>query len=161
MAGPPFVNELHKNLTAKRDKGSPEWEPIINNGSTVRFMASESALDKPKGAWGDTKIIYLQHATDPIVWFSQDLLFTQPDWLKEGQRGPGITTDFVWVPIVTMWQMAADLPAAGSVKDGFGHNYAASENVDAWSALTKPANWSLEKAQQLKDYFANKQYEGA
>lgn len=161
LAGPPFVNELHKNLEANRDAGSPQWQPIINNGTTVRFTGYEDALNKPTGTWGNTKIVYLQHATDPIVWFSQNLLFTQPDWLKPGQRGPGLTADFVWVPVVTMWQMAADLPAAGSVKDGFGHNYAASENVDAWSALTKPANWSAEKANQLKEYFAKVKYEGA
>lgn len=161
LAGPPFVNELHKSLEANRDAASPAWQPNINNGTTVRFTSFEDALNKPTGQWGNTKIVYLQHATDPVVWFSQDLLFTSPDWLIKGQRGPGLTADFVWIPIVTMWQMAADLPAAGSVKDGYGHNYAASENVDVWSALTKPANWSAEKAMQLKEYFKTVKYEGA
>lgn len=161
LAGPPFVNELHSTLEAKRDAGSPAWQPIINNGTTVRFMASEGALNVPTGNWGPTKIAYLQHATDPVVWFSQNLLFTEPDWLKPGQRGPGIVEDFVYVPIVTMWQMGVDLPAAGSVKDGFGHNYAASENVDVWSAITAPASWSAEKATKLKDYFITVTYEGA
>lgn len=161
LAGPPFVNELHKTLTANRDPGSPEWQPIVNNGTTVRFTGYENALYKPTGQWGNTKIVYLQHATDPIVWFSQDLLLSSPDWLKQGQRGPGLTPDFTWVPIVTMWQMAADLPAAGSVKDGFGHNYAASENVDCWGVLTNPKDWSPEKAQRLKDYFSKIKYEGA
>lgn len=161
LAGPPFVNELHKSLEANRDAGSPEWQPIVNNGTTVRFTAYENALNKPTGTWGNTKIVYLQHATDPVVWFSQDLLLNSPDWLQKDQKGPGLTADFVWVPVVTMWQMAADLPAAGSVKDGFGHNYAASENVDVWSALTNPINWSPQKAQLLKDYFAKVKYEGA
>lgn len=161
LAGPPFVNEMHNDLEAKRDSGSPAWQPIINNGTTVRFTSSEDALSKPTGTWGNTKIVYLQHATDPIVWFSENLLFTEPDWLKKGQRGPGLTPDFVYVPVVTMWQMAADLPAAGSVKDGFGHNYSASSNVDAWSALTNPANWTAEKAKTLKEFFAKQKYEGA
>ena len=161
LAGPPFVNELHSALEAKRDEGSPAWQPIVNDGTTVRFMASEDALNKPTGTWGPTKIVYLKHATDPVVWFSQNLLFTEPDWLKQGQRGPGIVEDFVYVPIVTLWQMGADLPAAGSVKDGYGHNYSASENVDVWGALTMPANWSIEKANILKEYFKTITYEGA
>lgn len=161
LAGPPFVNELHNTLEQNRDAGTPAYLPIVNNGTTVRFTGAEDALGKPTGKWGNTKIVYLQHATDPVVWFSQNLLFTEPDWLKKGQRGPGITEDFVYVPIVTMWQMAGDLPAAGSVKDGFGHNYAASENVDAWSALVNPQGWSAEKAKALKAYFEKVVYEGA
>lgn len=161
LAGPPFVNELHRSLENSRNSDSPAWQPIINNGSTVRFTSSEDALDKPAGNWGKTKIVYLQHATDPIVWFSQDLLARSPDWLEKGQRGPGITKDFVWVPIVTMWQMAADLPAAGSVKDGFGHNYAVTSNIDIWSALVNPEGWTAEKTEQLKKLLVNKKYEGA
>lgn len=152
LAGPPFVNELHKELEAKRDPGSPIWLPIVNNGQTVRFTAAENELDKPVGKWGRTKIIYLQHATDPMVWFSRDLLWSEPDWLKPGQRGPGITEDFKWVPIVTFWQIAADMPAAGAVPPGLGHNYAASSNVDAWAALTQPAGWSSAKANSIKHY---------
>ena len=155
LAGPPFVNEMHKELERKRDVGSPAWLPIINNGQTVRFTAAENELNKPTGVWGNTKIVYMQHATDPMVWFSKDLLLSEPDWLKEGQRGPGITADFAWVPLVTFWQIAADMPMAGNVAPGYGHNYAASSNVDAWAALTQPTGWSEEKANTLKHYVQN------
>lgn len=161
LAGPPFVNILHKSIVENRDAGSPAWQPIYNDGKTVRFYASKDALSVPKGQWGNTKIVYLQHATDPVVWFSKDLMFKYPDWLKEGQRGPGIIKDFVWVPIVTFWQMAGDLPAAGSVKDGFGHNYSTSENVDTWSAISSPEGWTAAKDARLKAYFASKKYAGA
>jgi uncharacterized membrane protein len=161
LAGPPFVNELHTRLENERDSNSPEWQPIINNGTTVRFVASENALSLPSGQWGSTKIAYLQHATDPVVWFSQNLLLEEPDWLKQGQKGPGIIEEFVWIPIVTMWQMAADLPAAGSVKDGYGHNYSTDENIYIWSALTNPPEWTKEKENQLIEYFSTITYEGA
>lgn len=155
LSGPPFVNEMHKELERKRDAGSPAWLPVINNGQTVRFTAAENELNKPTGVWGNTKIVYMQHATDPMVWFSKDLLLSEPDWLKQGQRGPGITDDFIWVPFVTFWQIAADMPMAGNVAPGYGHNYAASSNVDAWAALTQPAGWSEEKANTLKQYVQN------
>ncbi len=158
LAGPPFVNDFQNSLENARDVGSPAWQPIINNGTTVRFTGNENALTKPTGKWGDTKIIYLQHATDPVVWFSPDLLLSKPDWLKAGQRGPGITKDFRWVPIVTMWQMAADVAAGGSVPDGFGHNYSVLSNLDAWVALTNPPDWSQTKADAYKEYFSKAQY---
>ena len=28
-------------------------------------------------------MLFLQHASDPIVWWSEDLLFNRPDWLRE------------------------------------------------------------------------------
>lgn len=158
LAGPPFMNRLHKEIEADRDPKSPLWQPIVNNGRTVRFTAKEDALDKPTGTWGNTKIIYLQHASDPVVWFSGDLLYKSPEWLEQGQRGPDIIDAFVWIPVVTMWQVAADLPVASAVPNGYGHEYAPESNIDSWAALTQPEGWTEEKAKALKAYFSNAGY---
>jgi uncharacterized membrane protein len=154
MAGPPFVNDLHKELTADRDPGSPASLPVYQDGRTVRFTAEVDALSEPTGQWGDTKVVYLQHASDPVVFFSWDLAFSYPDWLLDGQRGPEISPDFVWVPIVTMWQVALDLPAAGSVPQGFGHLYSVGANTAAWAGVTQPDGWTADDTQRLKDFLS-------
>jgi len=152
MAGPPFVNDLHKELTKDRDPGSPASLPVYQNGRTVRFTAEVDALGEPTGKWGDTKVVYLQHASDPVVFFSWSLAFEEPEWLLDGQRGPEISPDFVWVPIVTMWQVALDLPAAGSVPQGFGHLYTVGANAAAWAGVTQPDGWTADDTQRLKDF---------
>lgn len=149
MAGPPFVNKLHGALVADRDSGSPASLPIYENGRTVRFTAEEDALDIPTADWDHTKIVYLQHASDPVVFFSSDLAFSYPAWLREGQRGPDVSDKMVWLPIVTMWQVAVDLPGAGSVPEGYGHLYSKGANADAWIGLTEPANWTEADSEAL------------
>ena len=101
-----------------RDRGEfdtffAEWRRWFTDETDV---ASRSAAD-----WGDTRLLYLQHASDPVVFFTPDLLLDKPDWLAENQRGAGLSEDFVWVPFVTVWQVLTDMTAATSVPDGYGH----------------------------------------
>ena len=154
MAGPPFVNDLHKELTEDRDPGSSASLPVYQDGRTVRFTGEEDSLAVPIATWDDTKVAYLQHASDPVVFFSWDLAFEEPDWLKPGQRGPDISDNFVWTPIVTMWQVALDLPAAGSVPEGFGHLYTVGANAAGWAGVTTPESWTPEDTTALSDFLA-------
>jgi uncharacterized membrane protein len=78
-----------------------------------------------------------------VVFFSQDLALTAPDWLiEDDQRSPDVSDKMVWVPLVTMWQVALDLPAAGSTPEGFAHLYKLTENAQAWIAVTQPDGWT-------------------
>src|SRR5699024_10034448 len=79
----------------------------------VRFTAQQYGLDKGGGNWGPTRLVYLQHGSDPVVWFNQRLAFERPEWLEADQRAPDVTEEMAWYPIVTMWQVLLDLPAAG------------------------------------------------
>ena len=114
MIGPPFVNDLHARLEAGRDAGSPASLPVYEDGRTVRFANAEGGLDQGGATWGPTRVAYLQYASDPTVFFSSDLAFTEPDWLKEGQRGPDVAPTMDWFPLVTMWQVLLDMPARRS-----------------------------------------------
>jgi uncharacterized membrane protein len=154
MAGPPFVNELHKELTDDRDPGSPASLPVYQDGRTERFTGEVDSLGEPAATWDDTKVVYLQHASDPVVFFSWDLAFREPDWLKEGQRGPDVSDTFIWIPIVTMWQVALDLPAAGSVPEGFGHLYTVGANVAGWAGVTEPEGWTSEDTVNLSTFLS-------
>jgi uncharacterized membrane protein len=56
----------------------------------------------------------------------------------------------VWIPLVTFWQVTADMPLATGVPDGHGHNYHR-EFVDGWATILQPAGWAPDKAEQLRD----------
>lgn len=152
LTGPPFVNDMWNEITDDRDGGSPAWLPIYQDGRTVRFTSLDNALDVPRGEWDDTKIVYLQHASDPVSFFSPDLAFSEPDWLKEGQRGPDVSAQMAWFPLVTMWQVALDLPAAGNVPAGHGHLYTSSEYLNAWLGVTQPEGWTASDTDALRDH---------
>jgi len=154
MAGPPFVNDLHKELTEDRDPGSPASLPVYQDGRTVRFTGEADSLGAPTATWDDTRVAYLQHASDPVVFFSWDLAFSEPDWLKDGQRGPDVSDTFIWIPIVTMWQVALDLPAAGSVPEGYGHLYTVGANATGWAAVTQPEGWTSDDTANLSDFLS-------
>ena len=151
LTGPPFVNTLWSDLTQNRDAGSPATLPVFEEGRTVRFTARENALDTPSGTWGDTRLVYLQHASDPIVFFSPGLAFNSPEWLEDGQRGPDVSDRMAWVPLVTMWQVFGDLPGAGGVPAGFGHLYTGGEYLDGWVGIAAPEEWTETQNQELSE----------
>lgn len=148
MSGPPFVNDLHTQIVTSRQPGSPEWLPIYRGGSTVRFVSEEGFADTP-GPWGPTRIVYLKHGSDPVVNFTPSLAWEAPDWLKDGQRPPDVSSQMGWFPLVTMWQVAADLPGAGSIPVGFGHLYSRRANVASWVAVINPPGWTPERTAEL------------
>ncbi len=154
LVGPPFVSELWNQLVEGRQAGTPPWLPVYEDGRTVRFTGDEDALDIADDTWGPTRVAYLHHASDPVVFFSPDLILTPPAWLEEGQRGPGLAQDFVYVPLVTFWQMAFDLAGAGNVPVGWGHMYSPEANGSSWAAVTRPVGWTAADTRALRDYLA-------
>lgn len=162
MVGPPFVNELWNELVENRDPGSSPSTPVYQGGRTVRFTNEENALDLPgdEDEWGETRVVYLQHASDPVVFFSQSLFFNQPDWLLDGQRGVEISQDFHYARLITGWQVMMDLPAAGSIPEGYGHLYTSQANAEAWIAVTRPEDWTAAKTERLMDSLADRDPEG-
>ncbi len=149
MVGPPFVNPMHADLVAGRDPGSPPWLPVVSNGRTVRFTTEKNALGEPTAPWGPTRLAYLQHGSDPVVFFSPDLAWSKPDWLQPGQRAPDVSGRMTWFPLVTLWQTLLDLPAAESVPDGYGHLYSIRANLQSWAAVTNAPGWTQADTDRL------------
>ena len=149
MVGPTFLNDMHARLENGRDAGSPASLPVYERGRTVRFADEQNGVEGPEGPWGPTRVVYLQHASDPVVFFSSDLAFSRPEWLADGQRGPDVSLTMGWVPLVTMWQVLLDMPGAGEVPTGYGHMYSARANLDGWAAVTRPPGWTPERAAAL------------
>ncbi len=148
FSGPTFNNTIWTELTRQRDPGSPEWLPIYDSGENVRFVARPDDLDRPDRPWGTPRVVYLQHASDPIAWWNPDLLFTRPDWLKE-PPGYDRTARMKWVPVVTFLQVSADMAVAVDVPDGHGHVYV-KDVANGWAAVLQPPGWTPEKTERLR-----------
>jgi uncharacterized membrane protein len=150
FAGPPNFNTLFREFTDNRDAGSIEAAPVYRDGRTVRFDDQPGSPVQPESApWNGPRVLYLQHPSDPIVWWSPRLLLTEPDWLRE-PRGHDVLGAVRWVPFVTFWQVTADLPFATEVPEGHGHKYT-SEYVDAWATVLQPAGWTDAEAARLRE----------
>lgn len=148
LEGPTFVNPLRNEFTDNRDPRSPAWLPVYEGGRTVRFEDRPGDFDAVPGTWARPRVAYLQNATDPISFFSLDLLWKRPDWLDE-PRGPDVSPDMRWIPVVTFWQAAADLAFSTGVPDGHGHSYGV-HAVDGWVAAAAPPGWTPSDTARLK-----------
>ena len=150
-SGPPFRNDSWMRVTAERDPGTPAWLPEFRGGSVVRFMNQEHGLDRGDAEWGNFRIAFLQYASDPITFFSPGAAWREPAWMRE-PRGPDVSPDLRWFPVVTMLQLAADM-MVGTAPTGFGHEYAPGHYIDAWLALTEPGGWSEPELERLRGLF--------
>jgi len=90
----------------------------------------------------------MMHPSDPIVWWSPHLIFSQPDWMGE-THGSDVLQGMFWLPFVTFWQVTADLPFATGVPAGHGHKYT-SEYVDGFNAIMQPAGVTSQELTDLR-----------
>jgi uncharacterized membrane protein len=152
--GPTNSNALWQRFVAGRDRGTPEWLPVYQNGQTVRFANSPADLNQPSPAWAQPRVGYLQNASDPIVWWSWQLAFHRPGWLT-GRRGPDVISAMHWYPVVTFWQVTADLALSTAVPPGHGHSYGMLDGASAWASIIPPPGWTAERTEALAGRLAN------
>lgn len=155
LAGPPFASRIWRSITNRRNPGTPEWLPQFRDGSYVRFTAQENALEIQDAYWGPLRVVYLQYASDPITFFDPASFYRQPDWMKT-PRGPDVSPDLRWYPVVTFLQLALDLAVATTAPVGFGHVYAAENYIDAWKEVANIDYWSPVETDRLKEFFIAK-----
>lgn len=148
--GPPNFSPLWGRFVGQREPGSPEHRPIYDDGRTVRFAASAADLDVPPAPWEQPRVVYLQQASDPVVWWSPQLLLRRPDWLEE-PRAPDVLTDVHWFPVVTFVQVTVDLLNGYAIDlDGYGHRYGG-VILDAWLAIAPPPGWDDDARPGIED----------
>jgi uncharacterized membrane protein len=138
--GPPFMSPIWQELVEQRDPDSPVWLPEVGAGEQVRFANGRHQLVAPFPEWVQRRMLYLDHGSDPVTWWSPGLAWTHPEWL-EGERAPDVSDQIVWLPVVTFLQTAVDLANAQSVPVGHGHRYGATI-ADGWAALLPPPGWT-------------------
>jgi uncharacterized membrane protein len=152
FAGPPNFNTLFRQFSDHRDPGSPEVQPVYQDGRIVRFANDPTTAIPPAGqSWSGSRILYLMHPSDPIVWWSPHLIFSEPDWISE-PPGKDVLKGMFWVPFVSFWEVTADLPFATGVPAGHGHKYTA-EYVDGWNVVMR-AGLSAQNLASLRKIIA-------
>ncbi|GGC72682.1 membrane protein [Hoyosella rhizosphaerae] len=151
LVGPPNFAQPWKRITEERDPGSYERLPVIDGGRNIRFASDPADTDLPV-TWEKGRILFWQHPTDPITWWSSDLLLSRPDWLRE-PLGPGVDPGMRWLPFVTFWQVTLDMVFATDVPSGYGHTYG-SEAVSLWAEIIDPPSWSDEATERARHAMA-------
>lgn len=136
--GTPGITPMWKQLTASRRAGSPEIAPVIDGGRHIRFVTQPQDLTRDfygglYEPWESPKVVYVQHASDPVVWWGTHLLTKEPTWMRE-RVGFDVTSVIRWYPWITFWQIAADMPLSTHVPGGYGHAYH-DEMVAVWAAV--------------------------
>jgi uncharacterized membrane protein len=132
LIGPPSFDLTWQKLVDGRDPGSPIWKPRYGAGALARVAATDQDLTDPSLTWRtDNRIIYLVHASDPIVAWTAD----HPAWLDP--RGPDVSRWMIAWPLVSVWQASVDQFAANSTPPGHGHVYD-QVVVTAWSQILGP-----------------------
>ena len=157
--GTPNFTPLWRELTGSRHHGSPEIAPVVDGGRHVRFVTQPADLTQDiygrvYGTWTGAHVVYAQHASDPVTWWSTDLLDTEPDWLRE--RAGRDVNDMRWASFATFWQLTTDLLVANGTGPGHGHRYH-EELVPSWAAalgLDPAADYSRVQNAISKDYHA-------
>ena len=136
--GTPAFTPMHAALTAARHKGSPEVAPVVHNARRGRFVNEPSDLrtdlyGRELGPWGFPRVVYAQHPSDPVVWWTNKLIWTQPDWLRE-RAGRDVSLNVEFTRFATYIQVLADLPVAGTAPGGHGHTYH-EELIPLWRGI--------------------------
>ncbi|MHA7135548.1 alpha/beta hydrolase [Oerskovia turbata] len=160
FVGTPNFTPNWTRLTTSRDPGSLEYSPVYEEGAQVRWgteVSSAANIWSVPGAWDEPRVVYVQHASDGVTWWSPTTLWSEPAWMRE-PRGPDVLDAVRWRPVVTFWQLTGDLfvAAASDIPAGHGHVYYL-EYADGWSALNAPEGWSEADTARLKEQMLTKQ----
>ena len=132
---------MWKALQESRDPASPVWAPGYGDGST-RLADHGEDLQPPA-----PKVLWVQHPSDPVGWWSWSTFWTKPAWMDQ-PTGDDVPKEPSWFPVTTMLQATFDLMNGFSASPGHGHNY----NPDfgrAWAALLAPSDWSTGETDRL------------
>ena len=146
-SGTPAATAYWNELNALSTSG-PAWQPIVDNGSVVRYAATPSAITQPGASWGSPRAVYLQNATDAVVWWRASLIWSRPGWL-DSPRGPDVPSQMRWYPVITFEQMIIDLSVAGAMPPGVGHNYG-NTIATGWVAVLQPSTWTPAEQARLE-----------
>ena len=132
LIGPPSFDTTWQKVVAARDPGSPAWRPLYGDGGIVRVATTDADLTDQTLTWTtDNPIIYLTHASDPIVAWTAN----HAEWFDP--RGWDVHPRVTDWPVVSDLQATVDQFGANGVPAGHGHVYDETV-VTAWSEIVGP-----------------------
>jgi uncharacterized membrane protein len=155
--GTPGFTPVWRDLTDRRQGGSPEIAPVVASAAHVRFATRPAELDadvygRRFGPWEFPRVVYAQHASDPIPRWTTSLLAEEGDWTREPPGADVVGMRFA--SFVTFWQLTTDLVAANAAPPGHGHRYQ-EELIPAWAAVlgTAPGTDLDRIEQSIRDHY--------
>jgi len=150
-SGPPFSSQRWRAATDGRDPGSPAWLPRFRDGSVIRFANQHGGASVSQVPWGPIRIVFLQYASDPVVFFDRASPYREPAWMAR-PRGPDVSPSLTWFPIVSLLQLGLDMALATTTPLGYGHVYAPEHHISPWIEITQPPAWASEELGRLERY---------
>lgn len=147
-AGPPFPSAFWKYVQNQRNPGSRWVLPEIGDGSLVRYASHVADASQAQSDWGAMRIVFLQYSSDPVVFYDPASLWRAPPWMRE-PPAPDMSEHFVFMPIVTQFQLAMDLALSFGSPPGYGHAYFARDYIGPWVQVTAPEGWTAADTTRL------------
>jgi uncharacterized membrane protein len=147
-AGPPFPSGFWTYVQNQRNPSSPWVLPEIGDGALIRYASHTADASQAKGDWGNMRIVFLQYSSDPVVFYDPASLWRAPPWMRE-PPAEDMSDYFVFVPIVTQFQLALDLALSFGAPPGYGHTYYSRDYIGPWVQVTAPEGWTPADTQRL------------
>lgn len=158
-AGPPFPSGFWNYVQNQRNPGSPWILPTVGDGSLIRYASHTADASQAMGEWGNMRIVFLQYSSDPVVFYDPASLWRAPLWMREPPAAD-MSDYFVFVPIVTQFQLALDMALSFGAPPGYGHTYYARDYIGPWVQVTDPEGWTPADTQRLIALCSTKFAEG-
>jgi len=153
IVGAKYSNPILAQVTQTRDPDSPVWQPVFDDGRTVRFATLDPVEPDLDPVWRSPRIVYLQHPSDPVPYWGPSALWKSPEWMDR-PRGYDVPDAAHWFPVVTAVQALSDQLHQLSPPPGFGHDYA-TEYVEGWALVAPPDGWTDADTDRLEELLAH------
>ena len=150
MAGAARSNVIHAQLTRQRDPESLVRLPVFERGRTVRFFSRDPDQPVLPAEWLAPRIVYLQHGSDPVAFWSIDALWWPPEWTTQ-PRAFDVPDGLRWFPIVSSVQSVGDFLDQLGPPAGFGHDYSTGY-VQGWASVAPPEGWTQGDTERLERF---------
>lgn len=148
--GTPSSVHLRQQAEDERVPGSLQIRPEWAADPAVLFANRPSDITAHAGT--DVDAVFLQQADDAIVWWDWDVIWSEPDWLRE-PLDPAVNPDMRWYPVTTFLNLAVDMAVANAFEEEQGHRYGTQPAL-AWRAMLDPQGWDEAHFDALVDHLA-------
>ncbi len=157
--GPPWTARHWRSVDRGPQRGHARLAAAVRR-QLARALHEPAGLGAPHGAaWGPMRIVYLQYASDAVTFFDEAWFFREPDWLQT-PRGPDVSPEMRWYPVVTMVQTAVDMPLSMSTPIGFGHAYAPRTTWPGWVEVAGAGDWTPRGDARLQQHLGERRQAG-
>src|SRR5262245_48695161 len=150
IAGPKHSNPIHSQITRERDPGSPVWRPVFERGRSVRFVNRDPDQPVLDADWRAPRILYLQHPSDPVTFWSVEAIWRPQEWMKR-PRGFDVPDRLRWFPIVSAVQAVGDMLGQLGPPPGFGHVYS-TDYARGWVSVAPLDGWEEADTVRLEQF---------